>query len=74
MGFRFCPECKQVVEAKVLSSGYSQVDVNGVYAKRRKVVHLEADGGCGESWSTLEFPEELIGDSRSDYISPQNIS
>lgn len=62
MGFRYCPECKQVIDAKALSGGYRQVAFNGVIAKRRKVIHREQDGGCGHSWWTLEIPEEFIGD------------
>ena len=46
MGFRYCVKCDQVVDVKVVG-GYSQVEFNGIIAKRRKVIHREDDGGCG---------------------------
>ena len=46
MGMKYCPNCKEVVLTKALGS-YSQVDFNGVPVKRRKIAHLEEDGGCG---------------------------
>jgi hypothetical protein len=39
--------------SKALGS-YSQVDFNGVPIKRREIVHLEEDGGCGGQWFTVE--------------------
>jgi len=60
MGFRYCTECKEVGEVKVLSIGYSQVAFNGIQAKRRKVIHREEDGGCGHELWTLEIPEEFL--------------
>ena len=65
MGFRYCPKCKEIVDVKVVG-GYSQVEFNGVPAKRRKVMHREKDGGCGHKWSTLEFPEEFLLESSGD--------
>jgi hypothetical protein len=39
---------------------YSQVDFKGIRGKRRKIVHLEEDGGCGESWYTVEVVEDVL--------------
>ena len=49
MGQKYCPECKQVVTTKALPI-YSQIDFKGVQGKRRKIAHLEEDGGCGHKW------------------------
>ena len=72
MGFRYCPNCKEMIEAKALLSGYSQVDFNGAIAKRRKVIHREEDGGCGQEWWTLEIAEEFLEISTSDNNDPNN--
>ena len=48
MGTKYCPKCRKVVLTKVLPN-YSQVDFKGIRGKRRKIAHLEKDGGCGES-------------------------
>jgi hypothetical protein len=50
-----------VVVTKALGS-YSQVDFNGVPVKRRKIVHLEEDGGCGHEWYTVEVVESFLID------------
>jgi hypothetical protein len=57
MGMKYCR--KEVVLTKALGS-YSQVDFRGVPAKRRKVVHLEEDGGCGHEWYTVEVVEDVL--------------
>ena len=59
MGMKYCPMCKQVVVTKALSN-YSQVVFKGVPGKRRKIVHLEEDGGYGCTWFTFEMPEEVL--------------
>ena len=41
---------------------YSQVDFKGIRGKRRKIVHLEEDGGCGESWYTVEVTEDALNE------------
>ena len=46
MGMKYCPRCRKVVLTKALQN-YSQVDFKGIRGKRRKIVHLEEDGGCG---------------------------
>jgi len=58
MGMKYCPECREVVNAKVLG-GYSQIEFRGIMAKRRKIKHLEEDGGCGHEWYTIELPEQV---------------
>ena len=60
MGMKYCPNCKEVVVTKAIGS-YSQVVVHGVPGKRRKIVHLEEDGGCGCEWYTVEVGEDLLG-------------
>jgi len=59
MGRKYCPECREVVEAKVLGD-YSQIEYRGILVKRRRIKHLEADGGCGHEWHTLEMPEDVL--------------
>ena len=59
MGMKYCPKCRAVVLTKALQD-YSQIVVNGVPGKRRKIVHLEEDGGCGHSWYTVELLEEVL--------------
>jgi len=60
MGQKYCPVCHEVATTKALGS-YSQVDFEGVLAKRRKIAHLEEDGGCGHIWFTVEVPEDVLG-------------
>ena len=59
MGTKYCPVCKEVVIAKVIGK-YSQVDFKGIPVKRRKIVHLESDGGCGHEWYTVEIAEDVL--------------
>jgi hypothetical protein len=63
MGRKYCPECKEVVVAKALGD-YSQVEFQGIAAKRRRIKHMEEDGGCGHEWHTLELPEDVLTGSR----------
>jgi len=60
MGQKYCPKCREVVTTKAVGS-YSQIDFKGVLVKRRKIVHLEEDGGCGHEWYTVEVPEDVLG-------------
>ncbi len=60
MGMKYCPNCKEVVVTKALSN-YSQVDIKGIQGKRRKIVHLEEDNGCGHQWFTVEVAEDVLG-------------
>ena len=41
-------------------SNYSQVDFRSIRGKRRKIVHLEEDDGCGHSWYTVEVVEDVL--------------
>ena len=59
MGRKYCPNCKEVVVAKVLGS-YSQVDFTGIPVKRRKIIHLKEDGGFGHEWYTVEVAEDVL--------------
>ena len=54
---KYCPKCEEFVETKALSN-YSQIDYRGVLVKRRKIGHLEEDGGC--EWFTFEMPEDVL--------------
>ena len=49
MGMKYCPNCKEVVVTKALPN-YTQIDFKGTQGKRRKIIHLEEDGGCGHIW------------------------
>ena len=59
MGQKFCPKCGQVVITKALPI-YSQIEFKGVQGKRRKIAHLEEDGGCGHDWYTVEVVEDVL--------------
>ena len=59
MGRKYCPECTEVVVTKVLGD-YSQIELRGISAKRRRIKHMEEDGGCGCEWFTVEMPEDII--------------
>lgn len=59
MGMKYCPKCQKVVVTKVLPN-YSQVNIKGIRGKRRKIVHLEEDGGCGHSWYTVELVQDVL--------------
>ena len=59
MGMKYCPKCRKVVLTKALPND-SQVDFKGIRGKRRKIVHLEEDGGCGDSWYTVEVAEDVL--------------
>ena len=59
MGMKYCPKCGKVGLTKALPN-YSQVDYRGIRGKRRKIVHLEEDGGCGHIWYTVELVEDVL--------------
>ena len=52
MGQKYCPECKEVVITKAFKN-YLQIEYRGFLVKRRKVGHLEEEGGCGCEWFTF---------------------
>ena len=39
---------------------FSQVEYREIQIKRRKIGHLEIDGGCGHRWYTVELPEDIL--------------
>ena len=60
-GNRFCPNCKKIVETRVLLEGYSQTEFHGILAKRRQIIcgtDAEGSNGCGTKWFTLEILED----------------
>ena len=59
MGQKYRSECKEVVITKAFPI-YSQVEYRGILVKRRKIGHLEIDGGCGHTWYTVELPEDVL--------------
>ena len=59
MGLKFCPNCKKVTVTKALPN-YSQIEFRGILVKKREIAHLEEDGGCGESWYTVEVVEDVL--------------
>ena len=65
-GLRFCPNCNEIQETRVLPEGYRHLDYRGVRVKRRKVVcgkDRNGIGGCGQTWYTYEIPETVLGDA-----------
>ena len=61
MGMKYCPNCRQVVLTKVLQNCL-QINFKGIRGKRRKIVHLEEDGGCGHCWYTVEVLEDALNE------------
>jgi len=59
MGQKYCPECNQIVITKA-QNNYSQIEFKGIQGKRRKIAHLEEDGGCGHVWFTVEVLEDVL--------------
>ena len=62
-GHRYCPNCRKVVETRVLLEGYCQTEIHGIPAKKRQVIcgtDAEGTGGCGTKWNTLEILEDLV--------------
>jgi len=60
MTIKYCPNCKILVKTKVALPGYKQIPYQNSVIKRRKVIHRVEDGGCGNTWSTYEVPEDLM--------------
>jgi hypothetical protein len=62
-GHRYCPNCKKVVETRVLLEGYRQTEVHGTLAKKRQVIcgtDAEGSNGCGTRRFRLEVLEDLV--------------
>ena len=60
-GHRYCPNCKRIVETRVMPGGYSQTQFRSIQAKRRQVIcgtEEKGSNGCGTKWYTLEMPED----------------
>ena len=57
------PECKKIVETRVLLEGYSQTEVQGIPAKKRQIIcgtDAEGPNGCGTKGFTLEILEDQV--------------
>ena len=64
-GHKYCANCGEIVETRVLANGYKQVRYSGGYAKQRKIICAKdryGNGGCGHTWNSYEIAEELLGD------------
>ncbi len=62
-GHRYCPNCKKIVETRVLLEGYSRIESHGIPAKKRQIIcgtEAEGSNGCGTKWFTLEILEEQV--------------
>ena len=59
MTIKFCPHCKKLGNARVMSH-YEQVQWRGIPIKQRKVIHMIEEGGCGLTWYTAELPFEML--------------
>jgi len=62
-GHRYCPNCKKIVETRVLLEGYSQTEFHGIPAKKRQIIcgtDAEGSNGCGTKWFTLEMQEDQV--------------
>jgi len=67
-GHKYCPNCGEINETRVLPGGYRQMMYRGVPVKRRKVIcakDREGRGGCGRTWFTYEIVETVLGDAFS---------
>ncbi len=59
MGTKFCPNCREVVITRALPN-YSQIEFRGIMVKRREIIHREEDDSCGNTWFTVELPEDIL--------------
>ena len=59
MGQKYCPKCREVAITKALNN-YSQIEFKGIQGKRRKIAHMEEDGGCGHIWHTVKVLEDVL--------------
>jgi len=62
-GHRYGPSRKKIVETRVLLEGYSQVEVQGIPAKKRQIIcgtDAQGSNGCGTRWFTLEILEDQV--------------
>jgi hypothetical protein len=49
-----------IANQKVAPPDLIQGEYQGILVKRRKIGHLEEDGGCGCEWFTFELPEDVL--------------
>lgn len=62
-GHRYCPNCKRIVETRVLPGGYSDTVFRNIPAKRRQIIcgtDEQGNNGCGTKWYTLEIEETAL--------------
>ena len=62
-GYRYCPNCKELKETRVLPGGYRQVPMGEILLKRRVVIcgtDAKGSNGCGCKWATLEKVDEIL--------------
>jgi len=60
MAIKYCPNCEELGETKVVPSGYKQLRLDNSVIKRRKLTHRVEDGGCDHTWYTYEIPENVL--------------
>ena len=71
MTIKYCPHCNKIGKTRVLSD-YEQLPWRGIVVKRRRVIHLIDDGGCGHTWYTVELPFEMLP-SEDDDINEEDV-
>ena len=59
MGMKYCPHCKQLGDARVLPY-FTQIRWKGILVKKRRVIHMVENGGCGLTWYTVEMPADML--------------
>jgi len=62
-GHRYCPNCKKIMQTRVLLEGYSQTEFHGIPVKKRQIIcgtDAEGSNGCGTKWFTLEILEDQV--------------
>ena len=59
MGMKYCPHCKKVGDARVMPY-FTQIPWKGIMIKKRRVIHMVENGGCGRTWYTVEMPEDML--------------
>ena len=60
MAYKYCPYCHRIVETRVISTKYSQIRYQNIFIKRRQIAHRSEEGGCMNTWFTLEAPENVL--------------
>ena len=65
MTLKYCPHCNEIGKTRVMSD-YEQMPWKGILVKRRRVMHLIDDGGCGHAWYTVELPWDMLDDDEEN--------